>query len=192
MNHNNTQEIIIEATFALLAQHGLEKTSLSMIAEKVGITKPAIYYHFPSKETLVDYIFDFIFANHSFSTHFPMNDYTKENFQERLIQDGLRMLDGYKSQPHKLRVVQEFILSAARKEKYKHKLKSTLEASLHGFCELLEHGVKMGVIPPGKTTSDAHMLALVLDSIGGYILMGVDFDYVQVWEQAVKHAMRQS
>lgn len=48
-----TSKNIVEASFKLMAEHGIEKMSLSMIAKEVGISKPAIYYHFPSKEALV-------------------------------------------------------------------------------------------------------------------------------------------
>lgn len=37
----------------LFAQQGVEKTSLREIAERLGITKPALYYHFESREALV-------------------------------------------------------------------------------------------------------------------------------------------
>jgi len=34
-------------------QRGVQRTSLQDIADKLGITKPALYYHFPSREDLV-------------------------------------------------------------------------------------------------------------------------------------------
>ncbi|MDA3643377.1 TetR/AcrR family transcriptional regulator [Saccharopolyspora indica] len=37
----------------LFAQQGVEKTSLREVAEQLGITKAALYYHFPSKADLV-------------------------------------------------------------------------------------------------------------------------------------------
>jgi AcrR family transcriptional regulator len=37
----------------LFLQRGVQRTSLQDIANKLGITKPALYYHFPSREDLV-------------------------------------------------------------------------------------------------------------------------------------------
>ncbi|MFI0468221.1 TetR/AcrR family transcriptional regulator [Saccharopolyspora sp. 5N102] len=37
----------------LFARQGFEKTSLREVAERLGITKAALYYHFPSKADLV-------------------------------------------------------------------------------------------------------------------------------------------
>ena len=45
-----TSQNIVEASFKLMAEHGIEKMSLSMIAKEVGISKPVIYYHFLLKK----------------------------------------------------------------------------------------------------------------------------------------------
>lgn len=37
----------------LFAEHGYDKTSLREIAERLGVTKAALYYHFRSKEDIV-------------------------------------------------------------------------------------------------------------------------------------------
>jgi AcrR family transcriptional regulator len=37
----------------LFLQQGVQRTSLQAIADKLGITKPALYYHFSSREDLV-------------------------------------------------------------------------------------------------------------------------------------------
>lgn len=41
---------------------GVEKTSLREIAERLGITKAALYYHFPSKDALLRSLIDPFFA----------------------------------------------------------------------------------------------------------------------------------
>ena len=48
----STKEIIIETAIGLFSELGYTQTSMRMIAEKSGITKPAIYYYFPDKESL--------------------------------------------------------------------------------------------------------------------------------------------
>ncbi|MGH3392849.1 MAG: TetR/AcrR family transcriptional regulator [Actinomadura sp.] len=42
----------------LFAENGYEKTSLREIAERLGVTKAALYYHFKSKEDIVVSLFD--------------------------------------------------------------------------------------------------------------------------------------
>lgn len=48
-----TRALILDAAEELFANAGYNATSLSQVAERVGITQPAILYHFPSKEALL-------------------------------------------------------------------------------------------------------------------------------------------
>ncbi|WP_436891274.1 TetR/AcrR family transcriptional regulator [Nocardiopsis dassonvillei] len=51
--HGDTRAEIQEVALDLFGRHGYEKTSLREIAERLGITKAALYYHFRSKEDLL-------------------------------------------------------------------------------------------------------------------------------------------
>ena len=59
---NDTRDRILDTALDLFIEQGYEKTSLREIAERVGVTKAALYYHFSSKEeilrTLVRPVFD--------------------------------------------------------------------------------------------------------------------------------------
>jgi AcrR family transcriptional regulator len=48
-----TRERIQAVALELFAEQGYEKTSLREIAERLGVTKAALYYHFKSKEDIV-------------------------------------------------------------------------------------------------------------------------------------------
>jgi AcrR family transcriptional regulator len=48
-----TRERIQSIALELFAEQGYEKTSLREIAERLGVTKAALYYHFKSKEDIV-------------------------------------------------------------------------------------------------------------------------------------------
>jgi AcrR family transcriptional regulator len=45
---------IQEVALHLFIEEGYDKTSLREIAEKLGVTKAALYYHFPTKEDIVN------------------------------------------------------------------------------------------------------------------------------------------
>ncbi|MFC5187246.1 TetR/AcrR family transcriptional regulator [Actinomadura harenae] len=49
----DTKQRIQEVARELFAQKGVHRTSLQEIADRLGITKPALYYHFSSREALV-------------------------------------------------------------------------------------------------------------------------------------------
>ncbi|ORA31442.1 TetR/AcrR family transcriptional regulator [Mycobacterium aquaticum] len=44
---------VLEAALALFAEHGVNGTSLQMIADRLGVSKAAVYYQFHSKEEIV-------------------------------------------------------------------------------------------------------------------------------------------
>jgi len=48
----NSKEKIIEAAIDVFFDKGFDAASMREIAEKAGITKPMIYYHFKNKEAL--------------------------------------------------------------------------------------------------------------------------------------------
>lgn len=48
-----TRERILDAALALFAEKGYDATSMREIAEQLGITKAALYYHFDSKADIV-------------------------------------------------------------------------------------------------------------------------------------------
>jgi AcrR family transcriptional regulator len=50
---SDTRQRIQEVARELFVQRGVQRTSLQDIADKLGITKPALYYHFASREELV-------------------------------------------------------------------------------------------------------------------------------------------
>lgn len=49
----DTRERILSAARALFTERGVQQTSLRDIAEHLGLTKPALYYHFDSREALL-------------------------------------------------------------------------------------------------------------------------------------------
>jgi AcrR family transcriptional regulator len=50
---SDTRKRIQDVARDLFARQGVQRTSLQDIADKLGITKPALYYHFSSREDLV-------------------------------------------------------------------------------------------------------------------------------------------
>ncbi|WP_433628449.1 TetR/AcrR family transcriptional regulator [Nocardia sp. CA-120079] len=50
---SDTKQRIQDVARELFAQQGVHRTGLQEIADRLGITKPALYYHFSSREELV-------------------------------------------------------------------------------------------------------------------------------------------
>jgi AcrR family transcriptional regulator len=50
----DTRGRILEAALELFSEHGFDGTTLQQIADRLGFTKAALYYHFRSKDDLLD------------------------------------------------------------------------------------------------------------------------------------------
>lgn len=50
---SDTKQRILQTARELFATQGVQQTSLQEIADRLGITKPALYYHFASREELI-------------------------------------------------------------------------------------------------------------------------------------------
>ncbi|MEV5143668.1 TetR/AcrR family transcriptional regulator [Streptomyces sp. NPDC052727] len=53
----NTRQRIQDVALGLFAEQGYEKTSLREIAERLDVTKAALYYHFKTKEEIIVSLF---------------------------------------------------------------------------------------------------------------------------------------
>jgi len=60
-----TRERILDVALDLFVEQGYEETSLRQIAERVGVTKAALYYHFRSKDEIL------------MTLHLPVHDLMK-------------------------------------------------------------------------------------------------------------------
>ncbi|MEU0411435.1 TetR/AcrR family transcriptional regulator [Streptomyces griseorubiginosus] len=81
----NTRQRIQDVALELFAEQGYEKTSLREIAERLDVTKAALYYHFKTKEEILVSIFD------------------------DLTQPILDLIEWGRQQPHTLETKQEII-----------------------------------------------------------------------------------
>ena len=54
MEKGNTKQEIIEAALDLFSAQGFEATSVSQIADAVGIRKASLYSHFENKQAILD------------------------------------------------------------------------------------------------------------------------------------------
>jgi len=53
---HDTRSRLLDTAVKLFSEHGVEGTSLQMIADELGITKAAVYYHFKTKDAIADEI----------------------------------------------------------------------------------------------------------------------------------------
>ena len=59
MEKSNTKQEILEAALDLFSVQGFKATSVSQIADAVGIRKASMYSHFESKQEILDAMEEF-------------------------------------------------------------------------------------------------------------------------------------
>jgi AcrR family transcriptional regulator len=85
----DTRSRVQKVALELFAEQGYEKTSLREIAERLGVTKAALYYHFKSKEDIVHSFTDDYFAglDHllDWAREQPPGDETRREVLDRYV-----------------------------------------------------------------------------------------------------------
>jgi len=85
----DTRSRVQQVALELFAEQGYEKTSLREIAERLGVTKAALYYHFKSKEDIVhsftDDYFDQLDALVDWAREQPRGEQTRHEILDRYV-----------------------------------------------------------------------------------------------------------
>lgn len=189
-NKEETYGLIVETAYKMFAENGFDKTSLAMIAKEVGISKPAIYYYFDSKEKLIDFVFEEICKEIVNQYTVTMDDLTMNNFEQFLLNIGFNMIEEQEKDVYFNKIFNEYILLATRKEKYMIQLNKIQRGYFENFSRLMNHGVKIGVVNGKNVESKSNMLVMVIDNIGNFILTGLELDYKGIWEEAVRSVLK--
>ncbi|WP_335872710.1 TetR/AcrR family transcriptional regulator [Bacillus sp. 2205SS5-2] len=176
---------ILDTAYRLFAENGFEKTSMSLIAKEVGITKPAIYYYFPSKNALIHTLFQYLVKQIHFSKFFQQEEYTVKNFKGKLIADGHKMIEQQAQDPHYSNIMSEYHLLSTRETQYGEGLKETLAGFLNGFISLLEVADSYGLLMSTSVQTSAQFLTIIVDGLDKYAEKEFQFNAEDIWEMAV-------
>ncbi|NQX69240.1 helix-turn-helix transcriptional regulator [Paenibacillus alba] len=190
MNAISTYSTILETSYRLFAEHGFDKTSMTMIAKEVGLSKPALYYHFLSKEAIITTLFEELCKSIGFSSFFRIEAYTKDNFEETFIADGLQIIHKQQTDMYYSRILNQYQALGYRDPAYSLKLVQILEGFTAGFAELLAHGVSIGAIAALDVLTKAQMLTMIIDSMDNFMSYGLTYSYENIWTTAVKSLIK--
>ncbi|MET4559887.1 AcrR family transcriptional regulator [Lysinibacillus parviboronicapiens] len=190
-NREETCKKILETAYVMFSEKGFDKTSLSMIAADVGISKPAIYYYFTSKDELIEYLFDEICRDISLSNTFDYSDISRTNLKQKLLEIGYQSIDEQASDKHFNKIFNQYILLASRDDKYMTRLLDVQAGYLKSYQDLFSYAVEIEAISATNIEAKAHMLAMVIDNISNFMLTGSKLDYKGIWQEAVESVLRE-
>lgn len=87
MGKINRKEEIMEAALNLFSENGYEATSISQIADAVGIKKASLYFHFESKQDILDSIIQMIGVEYTDRSHISVIDWDDDECVKSLYGD---------------------------------------------------------------------------------------------------------
>ena len=95
MDRGNTKQEILEAALELFSVQGFEATSISQIANAVGIRKASLYSHFENKQAILDELVQEVMEQYATHSIFAKTDWAKDSHNLPLTSDAaVQMIQG--------------------------------------------------------------------------------------------------
>lgn len=136
------KEAILRATRDLILEHGLQSVSMSQIGKKAGVGMGTIYNYFPTKEDLVNSLFDTLAKAFSDATLSNFDD--KAPLMNRFRQLCSQLILYGRDYPHDLLLFSQLNhapIIQPEIQDYDHGIKAT-------FFHLVEEAQALGVVKP--------------------------------------------
>ena len=164
MDRGNTKQEILEASLDLFSVQGFEATSISQIANAVGIRKSSLYSHFENKQAILDALVKIVLEQYAAHSIFAGTDWEKatDNLPMtpdeavQMIREQIRYIlhDPYISRARKMLVIEQF----RNPELAKLQTKQNYFDVLRYFTGLVKQLIRQGVL----TEDDPEIMAAQL------------------------------
>ncbi|ABS56084.1 transcriptional regulator, TetR family [Methanoregula boonei 6A8] len=179
---------IIAAAIDVIAQRGCEGMTVDDVAKKIGVTKGAVYWYFPSKEELMTAVLDSLQAE--------IRQVTYESFYNRPAEDLLmQIFDRFAVVDPKKRVVFFDMLTLAnRNSQVRHAIREYYDGLVATFESAVTREKKKKFI---QTQADPHHLALMLaalySGLQNYDMLMMHQDELrELWREGVRILLKSS
>jgi AcrR family transcriptional regulator len=139
------QEQIAQAALAIIAQHGLRRTSVASVARRVGLVPSAIYRHYRGKNEILDAVLDLV-RDRLLDNVRRVTTETPDAIErlQRLLALHVSLLT---TQPGILRVVFSEEVSAGKPAR-RARVFRTIKAYLKGVEDIIRQGQAAGTLKP--------------------------------------------
>ena len=152
MKKGNTKQEIIEAALDLFSAQGFEATSVSQIADAVGIRKASLYSHFENKQAILDALVQEVLKQYEKHSLFASENWEKDadNLPQtadaavKMIQGQIRYIlhDRSISRARKMLVIEQF----RNQEMAKLQTKQNYSDIVRYFTGLVKYLIQNGVL----------------------------------------------
>ena len=129
--------------YDLVAEVGYDKASIGKICDFVGISKPSVYYYFPSKEEIFTTLLDSMFPTIDYQRDYSLI-VDRDGFKAALIELGNSVIGGYRSDEKRRRVLAEVSVQANRIPAVQERQATATKRTMDALKDILLHGVEIG------------------------------------------------
>ena len=181
----STKRKILNAMYDLVAEVGYDKASIGKICDRVGISKPSVYYYFPSKEEIFTTLLDSMFPSIDYQRDYPLI-VDRDGFKAALIELGNTVIGGYRSDEKRRRVLAEVSIQANRIPAVQERQATATNRTMGALKDILSHGVEIGALPDGTDVMlYVQILYTVLEGTSNTVAQDEDIDEKAVWAGVV-------
>ena len=173
MDRGNTKQEILEASLDLFSVQGFEATSISQIANAVGIRKASLYSHFENKQAILDAIVKDVleqYAEHSIFAKADWDNCDNAEDKPKLTPDAAAQMilgqiryilhDPHISKARKMLVMEQF----QNPELAKLQTKQNYTDVLRYFTGLVKYLIRSGVLAEDDPEIMAAQLCLPIST----------------------------
>lgn len=177
----STKKKILDAMYDLVAEVGYDKASIGKICDRVGISKPSVYYYFSSKEEIFTTLLDSMFPSIDYQRDYSLI-VDRDGFKAALIELGNSVIGGYRSDEKRRRVLAEVSIQANRIPAVQERQIMATDRTMGALKDILLHGVEIGAFPDDTDTMlYVQILYTVLEGTSNTVAQGEDIDEKAVW-----------
>lgn len=181
----STKRKILNAMYDLVAEVGYDKASIGKICDRVGISKPSVYYYFPSKEEIFTTLLDSMFPSIDYQRDYSLI-VNRDGFKAALIELGNTVIGGYRSDEKRRRVLAEVSIQANRIPAVQERQATATNRTMGALKDILSHGVEIGALPDGTDVMlYVQILYTVLEGTSNTVAQDEDIDEKAVWAGVV-------
>ncbi len=155
MEKNNTREEILEAALDHFSIYGYEATSISQLADAVGIRKASLYSHFSNKQDILDTVIKTVLGGYAEHSIFARADWDDSDFTKDkagmsaedvagLVQGQARYIlhDPHIKKGRKMLMIEQF----RNAELAELQTKQNYEDVLHYFAGMMRFLIREGTL----------------------------------------------
>lgn len=184
---SDTREKIIKLAYSAFAKNGYARTSLQVIASELNITRPALYYHFQSKEDLFVAVYEHVEAEARADASPVLAAASPEDFKAELEKYFAGIVGGFHGDDERVRYVSTSEAAATELPALRECVRRNNQATHEEFRAIVQHGIDLGAVPASSKADDlAHYLQLVMYGMGDAMLRQAAPDWQAIWPFVTK------